>query len=102
MFRWGNQIQTIPVTWVGWKTHPIIIISAVGDRTNDLPYTVASNMVKVSHALNHSATAELDWLFLEALLEVLIRSIEVVLSRTNAHFQAPENLLQFLDPELHL
>ena len=26
------------------------------DRTHDLPHTVASNMVKVSHALNHSAT----------------------------------------------
>ncbi len=28
----------------------------VGDRTHDLPHTVASNMVKVSHALKHSAT----------------------------------------------
>ena len=32
-------------------------IAPVGDRTHDLPHTVASNMVKVSHALNHSATA---------------------------------------------
>ena len=31
-------------------------IAPVGDRTHDLPHTVASNMVKVSHALNHSAT----------------------------------------------
>ena len=31
-------------------------IDPVGDRTHDLPHTVASNMVKVSHALNHSAT----------------------------------------------
>ena len=31
-------------------------ISPVGDRTHDLPHTVASNMVKVAHALNHSAT----------------------------------------------
>ena len=31
-------------------------IAPVGDWTHDLPYTVASNMVKVSHALNHSAT----------------------------------------------
>ena len=31
-------------------------IASVGDRTHDLPHTVASNMVKVSQALNHSAT----------------------------------------------
>ena len=31
-------------------------IAQVGDLTHDLPHTVASNMVKVSHALNHSAT----------------------------------------------
>ena len=31
-------------------------IAPVGVRTHDLPHTVASNMVKVSHALNHSAT----------------------------------------------
>ena len=30
-------------------------IAPVGDRTHDLPQAVASNMVKVSHALNHSA-----------------------------------------------
>ena len=32
-------------------------IAQVGVRTHDLPHTVASNMVKVSHALNHSAAA---------------------------------------------
>ena len=32
-------------------------IALAGDRTHDLPHTVASNMVKVSHTLNHSATA---------------------------------------------
>ena len=32
-------------------------IAPVRDWTHDLPHTVASNMVKVSHALNHSATA---------------------------------------------
>ena len=32
------------------------IIPPVGDWTRDLPHTVASNMVKVSHAINHSAT----------------------------------------------
>ena len=31
-------------------------IAPVGDWTHDLPHTVASNMVKVSHALNNSAT----------------------------------------------
>ena len=31
-------------------------IAPVGDWTHDLPHTVATNMVKVSHALNHSAT----------------------------------------------
>ena len=31
-------------------------IAPVGDWTHDLPHTVASNMVKMSHALNHSAT----------------------------------------------
>ena len=34
-------------------------IAPVGDRTHDLPHTVASNMVKVSHALYHSATVAL-------------------------------------------
>ena len=33
-------------------------IALVGDRTHDLPHTVASNMVKVSHALKHSAMEE--------------------------------------------
>ena len=33
-------------------------IAPAADRTHDLPHTVASNMVKVAHALkNHSATA---------------------------------------------
>ena len=35
-------------------------IAPVGDRTHDLPHTVASNMAKVSHALNHSATAAVN------------------------------------------
>ena len=30
-------------------------IAPVGDWTHDLLHTLASNMVKVSHALNHSA-----------------------------------------------
>ena len=32
-------------------------IDPVRDRTHDPPHTVASNMVHVSHAVNHSATA---------------------------------------------
>ena len=32
-------------------------IAPVGDRIHDLPHTVASNMVKVSYTLAHSATA---------------------------------------------
>ena len=32
-------------------------IAPFGDRTHDVPHTVTSNMVKVSHALSHSATA---------------------------------------------
>ncbi len=31
-------------------------IAPVGDWTQYLPHTIASNMVKVSHTLNHSAT----------------------------------------------
>ena len=36
-----------------------VYIAPVGVRTHDLPHTVASNMVKVSHALDHSATANI-------------------------------------------
>ena len=43
-------------------------IAPVGDRTHDLPHTVASNMVKVSHALNHSAT--------EAVKILMLRNME--------------------------
>ena len=35
-------------------------IAPVGDRTHDLLHTVASNMVKVSYALTHSATAAVN------------------------------------------
>ena len=52
MFRWE---KTVPVTWSDEKL--ILLYCPVGDRTHDLPHTVASNMVKVSHAFNHSATA---------------------------------------------
>ena len=36
--------------------NPSYYIAPVGDLTHDIPHTVASNMVKSSHALNHSAT----------------------------------------------
>ena len=39
-------------------------IAPVGVRTHDLPHTVASNMVKVSHALNHSATEAVIYMWL--------------------------------------
>ena len=39
-------------------------IAPVGVRTHDLPHTVASNMVKVSHALNHSATEAVKGVFI--------------------------------------
>ena len=47
----------------GRMTNSSYYIAPVGDSTHDLPHTVASNMVKVSHALNHSAT--------EAVLSIL-------------------------------
>ena len=37
-------------------------IAPAGDRTHDLPHTVASNMAKVSHVLTHSAlTSRVAW-----------------------------------------
>ena len=51
MFRWGNRTSHL-----GRMKNSSYYIAPVGDRTHDLPHTVASNMVKVSHALNHSAT----------------------------------------------
>ena len=44
----------MPVTWMKNSSY---YIAPAGDRTHDLPHTVASNMGKVSHALTHSATA---------------------------------------------
>ncbi len=38
------------------KNSSYYIIAPVGDWTQDIPHTIASNMVKVSHTLNHSAT----------------------------------------------
>ena len=51
MFRWENLTSHL----VGWKKSSYYI-APVGDWTHDLPQAVASNMAKVSHALNHSAT----------------------------------------------
>ena len=51
MFRWENLTSHLVRT-----KNSSYYIAPVGDWTHDLPHTVASNMVKVSHALNHSAT----------------------------------------------
>ena len=55
MFRWGNRTSHL----VGWKTHPTILPRS-GIELTTSPHTVASNMVKVSHALNHSATTAMN------------------------------------------
>ena len=87
MFRWGNRTSHL-VGWnptshlVGWKTHPTIIITPVGDRTHDLPHTVASNMVNVSHALNHSATASVKMQSNETWKSTGLRASEVMYSPT--------------------
>ena len=47
MFRWENLTSHL----VRMKNSSYYI-APVGDWTHDLPHTVASNMVKVSHALN--------------------------------------------------
>ena len=52
MFRLGNRTSHLDR-----MKNSSYYIAPVGDRTHDIPHTVASNMVNVSHALNHSATA---------------------------------------------
>ena len=56
MFRWGNRTSHLD----RMKNSSFYNVP-VGDRTHDLPHTVASNMVKVSHSLNHSAPAAVKW-----------------------------------------
>ena len=68
-------------------------IAPVGFRTHDLPHTVASNMVKVYHALKHSATAAVLLVYARrsklsltirpsaAALEVSERNLNVKLTR---------------------
>ena len=51
IFRWENLTSHL----VRMKNSSYYI-APVGDWTHDLPHTEASNMVKVSHAHNHSAT----------------------------------------------
>ena len=58
MFRWGNRTSHL-----GRMKNSSYYIAPVGDRTHDPPHTVASNMVKVSHALNQSATEALTELY---------------------------------------
>ena len=57
MFRWENLTSHLVLVRMKNSSY---YIAPVGDWTHDLPHTVASNMVKVSHALNHSAPA-MDW-----------------------------------------
>ena len=67
MFRWGNRTSHL-----GRMKNSSYYIAPVGDRTHDLPHTVASNMVKVSHALNHSATeAVVNGMNKHALLQLI-------------------------------
>ena len=47
-------------------------IAPVGDRTHDLPHIVASNMIKVSHALYHSAMAAVNLGLLTACVAILL------------------------------
>ena len=49
----------------------------VGDWTHDLPQTVASHMVKLSHALNHSATEAVEWWF------TMMQSVLCIYGSTN-------------------
>ena len=58
MFRWENLTSHL----VRMKNSSYYI-APVGDWTHDLPHTVASNMVKVSHSLNHSATEAVTFMF---------------------------------------
>ena len=62
----SDHEETVPVTWSDEK-----YIAPGGDRSHDLPHTVASNMVKVSHALNHSATN----LYLYVVMSLLLVSL---------------------------
>ena len=54
MFRWENLTSHL----VGWKTHATTCRynAPVGDWTHDLPHTVASNIVKVSHSATEAVT----------------------------------------------
>ena len=52
-------------------------IAPAGDRTHDLPHTVASNMVKVSHALHHSAMAAVIILDSKQYFEPIIALIDL-------------------------
>ena len=50
-------------------------IAPVGDWTHDLPHTVATNMVKVSHALNHSATEAGKTDMIGLSLQIIVKSL---------------------------
>ena len=75
MFRWGNRTSHL-----GRMKNSSYYIAPVGDRTHDLPHTAASNMVKVSHALNHLAT--------EAVIIYYSKKSTVVVCRNKAMMNA--------------
>ena len=57
IWKKGHVQMRKPYQSPGRMKNSSYYIAPVGVRTHDLPHTVASNMVKVSHALTHSATA---------------------------------------------
>ena len=72
-------------------TNSSYYIAPVGDRTHDHPHTVASNMVKVSHALNHSATEAVDFTKAFALaqsMELAARNVQDM--KHQSHVNTPK------------
>ena len=63
-------------------------IAPIGDWTHDLPYTVASNMVDVSHALSHSATEPV--------------SMKLITRYESADVEQNYNIIRLLNIELRI
>ena len=63
--EFGRKDEGKPHQSPGRMKNSSYYIAPVGDRTHDLPHTVRPNMVKVSHALTHSATAAVNAFFLK-------------------------------------
>ena len=77
MFRWGNRTSHL-----GRMKKSSYYIAPVGDRTHDLPHTVASYMVKVSHVLTHSATTAVQTLLNYLLIVFLANHLRTFLVST--------------------